>query len=153
MTNSILWGNGLEEIYVDESSTLVVSYSNVQGGWLGTANIDADPLFVDPTNDNYRLSSGSPGIDAGDNLALPEDVTTDLSGGPRFLDDPDTPDTGNPDPDAPELPIVDMGRSKPGLPVSGVSGSSAKRPRPSKSIARSRGALRLFPASMQGEPG
>ena len=40
---------------------------------------------------------------------MPEDVETDLNGGPRFLDDPSTPDTGNPDPAEPELPIVDMG--------------------------------------------
>ncbi|MCH8151906.1 MAG: hypothetical protein IH830_05990 [Planctomycetes bacterium] len=104
ITNSILWGNGLDEIYVDESSTLVVSYSNVQGGWPGTANIDADPSFVDPTNDNYRLSSVSPGIDAGDNTAVPKGISTDLDGNPRFVEDPDTPNTGNGGP-----PIVDMG--------------------------------------------
>jgi len=102
--NSIVWGNGLEEIYVDESSTLVVSYSNVQGGWLGTANIDADPLFVDPINDNYRLSPGSSCTDAGDNTAVPKSISTDLDGNPRFLDDPGMPDTGNGEP-----PIVDMG--------------------------------------------
>ncbi|MCZ6543116.1 MAG: right-handed parallel beta-helix repeat-containing protein [Phycisphaerales bacterium] len=104
ITNSILWGNGLEEIYVDESSTLVVSYSNVQGGWLGTGNIDDEPLFVDPTNDNYRLSSVSPGIDAGDNTAVPKGISTDLDGNPRFVEDPDTPNAGNGGP-----PIVDMG--------------------------------------------
>ena len=104
ITNSILWGNGLEEIYVDESSTLVVSYSNVQGGWLGTANIDDDPLFVDSDNDEYRLSPGSPCIDAADNTAVPKGIDTDLDGNPRFVDDPDTKDTGNGDP-----PIGDMG--------------------------------------------
>ncbi len=35
---------------------------------------------------------------------MPKGVTTDLDGSPRFVDDPDTPDTGNGDP-----PIVDMG--------------------------------------------
>ena len=71
--------------------------------------IDADPLFVDPENGDYHLLHGSSCIDAGNNLAVPDGVTIDLDGGPRFLDDPDTPDTGNPDPGAPELPIVDMG--------------------------------------------
>jgi parallel beta-helix repeat protein len=53
---------------------------------------------------NLRLSPGSPCIDAGDNMAVPKDITTDLDGRPRFVDDPDTVDTGNGDP-----PIVDMG--------------------------------------------
>jgi len=52
----------------------------------------------------HRLSTGSPCIDAGDNSAVPDDVTTDLDGNPRFVDDPYTEDTGVGDP-----PIVDMG--------------------------------------------
>ena len=55
---------------------------------------------------DYRLTTASPCIDAGDNTALPEDITTDLDGNPRFLEIPETPDTGNP-PDG--GPIVDMG--------------------------------------------
>ncbi len=51
-------------------------------------------------------SPGSPCIDAGDNTAVPLEITTDLDGNPRFVDDPATDDTGNPG--APG-PIVDMG--------------------------------------------
>ena len=78
----------------------------MQGGWdgAGANNIDADPLFVDPDNGDYRLQAGSPCIDAANNLFVPLGITTDLDGNPRFVDDPDTPDTGNGDP-----PIVDMG--------------------------------------------
>ena len=54
--------------------------------------------------EDVRLRPGSPCIDAGDNTAVPGDITTDLDGNPRFVDDPDTPDSGNGDP-----PIVDMG--------------------------------------------
>jgi hypothetical protein len=43
-----------------------IQYSNIQGGAPGAGNIDADPLFVDPTNLDFALSSGSPSIDAGD---------------------------------------------------------------------------------------
>ncbi len=35
---------------------------------------------------------------------MPEGITTDLDGRPRFVDDPETPDTGSG-----EAPIVDMG--------------------------------------------
>ena len=61
------------------------------------------PGFRYEVND-YRLTAASPCIDAADNTAVPTDINTDLDGNPRFVDDPDTPDTGNGDP-----PIVDMG--------------------------------------------
>ena len=98
------------------------SYSNLDGessiNGPQVGNIDADALFVrqpDPgpdgewgtIDDDYgdlRLTSGSPCIDAADNTAVPKDITTDLDGNPRFVDDPDTPDTGFGNP-----PIVDMG--------------------------------------------
>jgi hypothetical protein len=79
----------------------------VQGGWGGTGNKNADPLFVDadgPDNivgtedDNLRLSAGSPCIDAGDNTAVPAGVTTDLGGRLRFVDG-----------DCNDTDIVDMG--------------------------------------------
>ncbi len=108
---------------------LTVSYSDVQGGeaaayveegaelaW-GPGNIDADPLFVDPDNDDFRLAGGSPCIDAACNMGVPRDFadldddgdTTeitplDLDGEGRFFDDPGTDDTGCGCP-----PIVDMG--------------------------------------------
>ena len=53
---------------------------------------------------DHHLDVGSPAIDAGDNDAVSEGTTVDLDGNPRFVDDPDTPDTGNGTP-----PIVDMG--------------------------------------------
>lgn len=40
----------------------------------GGDNIDADPLFVDPANDRYRLSAGSPSLDAGDTSVVPVDL-------------------------------------------------------------------------------
>ncbi len=100
VTNCVIRG----DLSILPQSMLTVSYSDVEGGWPGTGNIDADPLFVDPAAGNFRLAPGSPCIDAGDNTAVPGGITTDLDGNPRFIDDPDTPDTGNGDP-----PIVDMG--------------------------------------------
>ena len=114
LINSILWNDLPNAIAEDDTSTIAASYSNIDGGWLGEGNIDADPLFVDPDgpdddpdtfeDNDYRLSAGSPCIDAGDNTAVPEDIVTDLDGNPRFVDDPNTDDAGFGEP-----PIVDMG--------------------------------------------
>lgn len=89
-----------------------LTYCDIQGGWAGAGNIDADPLFVDadgPDNDlgtaddNLRISAGSPCIDAGNSYAVPAGIITDLDGFSRFVDDPATPDTGV------GAPVVDMG--------------------------------------------
>ena len=103
MTNCILWG----DIWNNDESILNIAYSDVEGGFRGIGNVDADPLFVDPANGDTRLLPGSPCIDAGDNTAVPQGITTDLDGNPRFVDDPDTFDSGNGDP-----PVVDMGASE-----------------------------------------
>jgi hypothetical protein len=101
--NCILWDDSPDEID-DNGSAATVRYSDIQGGWYGVGNINANPLFVDPADDDYHLSPGSPCIDAGSNTYVPAGVTTDLDGNPRFVDDPDTVDTGYGTP-----PIVDMG--------------------------------------------
>ena len=62
-----------------------MAYSNIQGGWPGTGNINTDPLFVDLANGDLHLSSGSPCINAGDDAAVPKGTTTDLDGNPRFI--------------------------------------------------------------------
>ena len=105
INNCILWGNDGPQIYAPPSAT-AVSYSCVQGGATGTNNISADPRLTSLKGDP-RLRSGSPCIDAGSNSALSLDVTTDLSGGPRYIDDISTPDTG--DPGVPARAVVDMG--------------------------------------------
>jgi hypothetical protein len=79
VVNSILWENPGGSI--NGSST--VSFSNVQGGHAGTGNLDADPLFLDVANGNYRLAPGSPLLDAGDNAA-PHLPATDLDGNSRI---------------------------------------------------------------------
>jgi predicted outer membrane repeat protein len=68
ITNSIFWGDSPDEIY----GFPVVTFSDVEGGWEGTGNIDADPLFRAPEFGEYYLMSvvcgypmDSPCIDAG----------------------------------------------------------------------------------------
>jgi parallel beta-helix repeat protein len=88
VTNSILWGDSPDEIY-NVSATPSVTYSDIQGGYAGTGNIDADPLFVDPDgpdniagneDDDLHLKSGSPCIDTGTPSGAP---ATDLEGNSR----------------------------------------------------------------------
>ncbi|MHC4622373.1 MAG: FG-GAP-like repeat-containing protein [Planctomycetota bacterium] len=65
LTNCILWDGG-DEIWKNDSSTISVSYSDVQGCHAGEGNIDADPLFVAPGRNDCHLLAGSPCINAGD---------------------------------------------------------------------------------------
>ena len=115
--NCIIWNGWGSEIENLNGSTVTISYSDIWGGWSGTGNIDDDPEFVDYYGGNLRLSPGSPCIDAADNTAVPSDVADldgdgdtaeptprDLYGVPRFIDDPQTVDTGNG-----TAPIVDIG--------------------------------------------
>jgi parallel beta-helix repeat protein len=98
--NSIVWGNKGSEI----DGFAGVTYSDIQGGCPGQGNIVIDPCFADRCSGNYNLLPASPCIDAGNNTAVPAGVTTDLDGNPRFVDQPEVPDTGNG-----TAPIVDMG--------------------------------------------
>ncbi|MBN1592748.1 MAG: right-handed parallel beta-helix repeat-containing protein [Candidatus Coatesbacteria bacterium] len=70
--NSVLWKDSPEEVYVGYSSSITITYSDIEGGWEGEGNIDEDPLFVD----GYYLSQTaagqneqSPCVDAGDDDA------------------------------------------------------------------------------------
>ena len=68
LINSIIWNNSPEEIH-DYYGSVTSTYSDIEGGWAGTGNIDNDPLFVDSDNDNYNLIYTSPCIDTGDPLS------------------------------------------------------------------------------------
>jgi predicted outer membrane repeat protein len=68
LTNCIVWNNAGFEIYVTYGS-VIVTYSDIQGGWEGEGNIDADPLFTNPTYGDYHLTENSPCIDAGDPMS------------------------------------------------------------------------------------
>jgi len=58
ITNTILWGSN-DAIYVSKHVQLNITYSDIQGGWLGEGNIDADPLFTDPVNWNANAPDDS----------------------------------------------------------------------------------------------
>jgi hypothetical protein len=81
-----------------------VGRSNVEGGWPGVGNIDVDPGFVDAAGGDFRLAEGSPCIDAGSNLLVPNTISMDLDRAKRFVNDVAVLDTG-----AGAGPVVDMG--------------------------------------------
>jgi len=89
VTNGVLWANAGGEIVSEGSSVPTVTYSDVEGGYAGDGNIDADPLFLGAPDD-LHLGYGSPCIDAANGPVAPE---LDLDGNPR-VDDPDSPNTG-----------------------------------------------------------
>lgn len=79
LRNCIIWGNtavrgGGGPISNAPERSTTITYSDVQGGWTGTGNINTDPLFVG--SGNYKLISTSPckntGVDQ--SPALPIDV-------------------------------------------------------------------------------
>jgi hypothetical protein len=93
--NCVIWGNEGEGGY-QLSGSSDPTYSCVQN-WIrgGEGNTSEDPQFVDPDgpdndpktyeDNNYRLSYGSPCIDAGDNSALPTPPGLDLDGNLRVV--------------------------------------------------------------------
>jgi len=64
MTNSIIWDNSPQSIYTS-SGTPLITYSDIEGGWEGEGNIDADPLFCDAENGDLTVQSDSPVLGAG----------------------------------------------------------------------------------------
>jgi hypothetical protein len=80
--NCIIWGNSAatgSQIYGNPTT---VSYSDVQGSWSGTGNINNDPcLFMA----NYHLIMNSPCINTGDPNFIPGVGEKDIDGDLRVL--------------------------------------------------------------------
>jgi len=58
IVNCILWDDD-DEIWNNDGSTIIVAYSNIQGGFPGEGNIATDPLFADP---GYWANMSNPNI-------------------------------------------------------------------------------------------
>ena len=57
--NSIFWNN-YPESFPPGHNYSPVSCCDIEGGWWGENNIDADPMFCNPEGGNYRLGADSP---------------------------------------------------------------------------------------------
>jgi hypothetical protein len=105
--NTVIWGNtatnGNNISYYGSGTLAYFTHSLVEGsggsgswdagfGIDGGGNIDSDPMFASPvaasstptTTGDYRLQSGSPAIDNGDNALVPSGIIDDLDGSPRI---------------------------------------------------------------------
>jgi beta propeller repeat protein len=78
--NSIVWDNASGDEQhrqiIDFEQRGSVTYSNVQGGWEGVGNIDADPCFVEACNGDYHLKSEAGRWDPDSESWVPDDVTS-----------------------------------------------------------------------------
>jgi predicted outer membrane repeat protein len=99
MTNTIVWGNAGTQISLSGTS-IVATYSCTGSKGIGS---NSDPMLLT----DGRLRRGSPCIDSGDNMVLPPGLNLDSAGRPRLIDDPATPDSGNPG--SPPRAAVDIG--------------------------------------------
>ena len=93
VTNTIVWGNDRYQIQTEESTAMVL-FCDVQDGYDGQGNMDADPCFFEPSIGvgpqydglaaNWMLQSCSPCINSGRRINLSD---TDLAGNPRVNSD------------------------------------------------------------------
>jgi parallel beta-helix repeat protein len=91
VSNCILWNNAAGTgpqfyLYAGTGSAISVSYSDVEGGWPGTENMNEDPIFVGPSIADYHLSADSPCIDEGDPAFVPQPDERDADGQLRVWD-------------------------------------------------------------------
>ena len=101
LTNCILWGNNCpnEPHIVGEPN---ISYSDVQDGYPGEGNIDADPCFADADNGDYHLKSQAGRYDPNGQTWAIDEVTSPC------IDAGDPMDPIGPEP-FPNGGIVNMG--------------------------------------------
>ena len=84
VVNCIVWGNHHPVGQISGSAT--VAHGCIQGGFPGGSDIITDdPLFLNAAGGNYRLTIGSPCVNAGDNTAIEGETDVDLDGRERIV--------------------------------------------------------------------
>ncbi len=106
--NNIFWNNqadSVENELFNNGGNLLLSHNIIEGGIPdsltdGGNNLDSDPQFLDPTNDDFRISFCSPAREAGTVSVLPNDnidldydsllsepIPIDIANQPRVVED------------------------------------------------------------------
>lgn len=80
--NSIVWGNVPDQ---HDHFSILVTYSDYQGGITGTGNINVDPLFLVAEDGDYHISTASPCVNAGDPNYVADPNELDYEGDPRVI--------------------------------------------------------------------
>ena len=83
LSNCIVYSDFNNEIIDDSTAPFFstnATYCDIQGGYPGTGNINADPLFANAVGGDFHLQSGSPCLGAGAATGAP---TTDKDGHTR----------------------------------------------------------------------
>ncbi len=86
LENDILCANSPQQIYTLSPQYYEVTYCDVQGGWSGEGNINANPLFANPAGGDYYLTWPSPCINAGDPLSPLDPDSTRADMGAYYFD-------------------------------------------------------------------
>jgi hypothetical protein len=89
VSNCIFWGNVPDQLYGDG---MVVTCSDIQGGWDGVGNLDRDPVFADVANSDCHLKSQAGRWDPISRSWITDNVTSPCI------------DTGDPDCDGSDEP-------------------------------------------------
>jgi hypothetical protein len=97
VVNSIVWGAA-----TPTTGTMTITYSDVQGGYAGTGNVNDDPLFVGSGDHPYAIGAVSDAVDAA-NSGATYYTSTDILGVSMY-DHPGKANTG-----AGGTAYVDMG--------------------------------------------
>jgi len=82
LTNSIIWGNLEDELVLSNTEGINFSFQSdhniirttIQELDINNNLLNTDPLFIDPTNYNYRLDTMSPAKDKGFKLMILKDL-------------------------------------------------------------------------------
>ncbi len=117
VSNCVVWGNTAAAGAITHLGQTVARHSDIEGGFAGVGNVDADPLFRDAGAGDYRLRRSSACVDSGLNGAVladefdlnsngnvSEPTPWDWSGAERFVDDGASAPNGS--------AVVDMGASE-----------------------------------------
>ena len=88
MGNTIVWVNDApnkNSIWETAGSYSTIDYCDIEGGWTGAHNINAQPLFFDAADGDFHLSRSSPCRNTGIN-AIPYLAEFDIEGDPRIAE-------------------------------------------------------------------